>query len=184
MRVLDDPVNVLETDRLVLRRISMDDAAFIVQLLNEPSFLRFIGDRGVRTLDDAHNYIRNGPMASYERFGFGLWLTLLKESGVPIGMCGLLKRETLKDVDLGFAFLPQFWRKGYAMESAAAVLSYGRSAFGLKRIVAITSPANDASIAVLERLGFVFEEMVRLSKDGDEVRLFGAELTADDFPLC
>jgi [ribosomal protein S5]-alanine N-acetyltransferase len=177
MRVVDNPVNVLETDRLVLRRISMDDAAFIVQLLNEPSFLRFIGDRGVRNLEDARNYIRNGPMASYERFGFGLWLTLLKESGVPIGMCGLLKRETLKDVDLGFAFLPQFWRKGYAIESAAAVLNYGRSAFGLKRIVAITSPDNDASIAVLQKLGFRFEEMVKMSKD-DEVKLFGVELSA------
>ncbi|MCU1308948.1 MAG: Ribosomal-protein-alanine acetyltransferase [Candidatus Angelobacter sp.] len=174
MRVLDHPVNVLETDRLALRRILMDDAAFILQLLNEPSFLRFIGDRGVRTLDDAQNYILNGPIASYERFGFGLWLTLLKESGVPIGICGLLKRETLKDVDLGFAFLPQFWHKGYAMESATAVMTYGRTTFGLKRIVAITSPDNDSSIAVLEKLGFVFEEMVRLSKD-DEVKLFGVE---------
>jgi RimJ/RimL family protein N-acetyltransferase len=175
MRVLDHPVNVLETDRVVLRRMSMDDAPFILQLLNEPSFLRFIGDKGVRTLDDARNYILTGPMASYERFGFGLWLTLLKESGVPIGICGLLKRETLKDVDLGFAFLPQFWRKGYAMESAIAVMAHGRTTFALKRIVAITSPENDASMNVLEKLGFGFEEMVRLSKDGDEVRLFGAE---------
>src|ERR1700756_4398209 len=165
MRVLDDPVNVLETDRLVLRRISMDDAAFIVQLLNEPSFLRFIGDKGVRTLDDARDYILNGPIASYERFGFGLYLTLLKSNETPIGMCGLLKRETLKDVDLGFAFLPQFWRKGYAFECATAVMSYGRSTFGLKRIVAITSPDNEASIAVLQKLGFRFEEMVKMSKD-------------------
>src|SRR5437660_1495232 len=149
MRVLDHPVNVLETDRLALRRMSMDDATFILQLLNEPSFLRFIGDKGVRTLDDARNYILNGPIASYERFGFGLHLTQLKANDIPIGICGLLKRETLKDVDLGFAFLPQFWRKGYAFESAAAVMAYGRNAFGLKRIVAITSPANEASIKVL-----------------------------------
>jgi RimJ/RimL family protein N-acetyltransferase len=168
-------VNVLETDRLVLRRLSIDDAAFILELLNEPSFLRFIGDKGVRTLDDALNYILNGPIASYERFGFGLYLTLMKLTEATIGICGLLKRETLKDVDLGFAFLPQFWRKGYAIESGAAVMAYGRDAFALKRIVAITSPDNEASIRVLERLGFGFEEMIRLSKD-DEVKLFGANL--------
>src|SRR6266404_4910662 len=172
MRVLDNLLNVLETDRLVLRKLSVDDAPFILQLLNEPSFLRFIGDKGVRSLDDARNYILTGPMASYERFGFGLWLTLLKESGVPIGICGLLKRDTLKDVDLGFAFLPQFWRKGYAFECATAVMAYGRSTFRLTRIVAITSPDNDASIKVLEKVGFGFEEMVKLSKD-DEVKLFG-----------
>jgi RimJ/RimL family protein N-acetyltransferase len=175
LQVLDNPVSVLETDRLVLRRLSFDDAAFILQLLNEPSFLRFIGDKGVRTLDDARNYILSGPIASYERFGFGLYLTQLKASGVPIGICGLLKRDALKDVDLGFAFLPQFWRNGYAFESAAAVMAYGRNAFGLKRIVAITSPDNEASIGVLERLGFGFEEMVRMSKD-DEVKLFGVNL--------
>lgn len=176
-------MNVLETDRLVLRRLSIEDAAFILQLLNEPSFLRFIGDKGVRTLDDARQYILDGPMASYERFGFGLYLTLLKQNDVPIGICGLLKRETLKDVDLGFAFLPQFWRKGYAFESAAAVMAYGRTTLGLKRIVAITSPENDSSIKVLEKLGFGFEEMVRLSEDGPEVKLFGADLIADNFPL-
>src|SRR5258707_6327278 len=106
----------------------IEDAEFIFELVNQPAFIRNIGDKGVRTLDDARNYILNGPVASYGRFGFGLYLIQQKESGFPIGICGLLKRETLKDVDLGFAFLPQFWRKGYAFESATAVMAYGRDA--------------------------------------------------------
>jgi len=164
---------VLETERLVLRRLTLNDAPFIVELLNEPSFLRFIGDRGVRDLQTARQYLLKGPIASYEKHGFGLNLVFLKDSGEPIGICGLLKRDTLPDVDVGFAFLPAHWRKGYAAESAAAVLALGRRAFGLKRIVAITSPDNVASIAVLEKIGLKFEAMTRLGDDPREVRLFG-----------
>lgn len=164
---------VLETERLVLRRLTLNDAPFILQLLNEPSFLRFIGDRGVKDLQSARQYLLKGPIASYEKFGFGLFLVFLKESGDPIGMCGLLKRDTLPDVDVGFAFLPAYWRKGYAFESASAVLGYGRRAFGLGRIVAITSPDNVASIGVLEKLGLKFETAIRLGEDPREVRLFG-----------
>ncbi len=171
------PVIVLETDRLVLRRLTLNDAPFIVELLNEPSFLRFIGDRGVKTLQDARQYLLKGPIASYRQFGFGLNLVFLKASGDPIGMCGLLKRETLEDPDVGFAFRPGYWRKGYAFESASAVLDHGRSTFGLKRIVAITSPDNVASIKVLERAGLKFEALIRLGDDPREVKLFGV-----DFP--
>jgi RimJ/RimL family protein N-acetyltransferase len=167
---------VVETDRLTLRRLDLADAEFILRLLNDPSFLRFIGDRGVRTLDDARKYISNGPMASYERFGFGLYVTERKEDRVPIGICGLLKRDSLKDVDVGFALLPQFWSKGYAFEAASAVMAYGRSVLGLGRIVAITSPDNEASILLLEKLGMRFESMVRLSEDSSEVRLFASEV--------
>jgi RimJ/RimL family protein N-acetyltransferase len=167
-------VKVLETDRLILRRLSIDDAEFILELLNEPSFLHFVGDKGVRNLDDARDYILKGPVDSYERYGFGLYLTMLKESGVPIGICGLLKRESLKDVDVGFAFLPQFWSKGYAFESASAVMAYGRSALGLSRIVAVTLSENYGSINVLERIGLSFEQMVRLSEDGPELKLFAS----------
>ena len=117
-------MKVLETDRLILRWLSTDDAEFILELLNEPSFLQYIGDKGVRTLEDARNYILNGPVDMYARLGFGLYLTELKERGVPLGICGLLKRDGLEDVDIGFAFLPRFWAKGYAYESAA-VLAYG-----------------------------------------------------------
>src|SRR2546422_6429223 len=147
---------ILETDRLVLRRLTVEDAEFIFDLLNQPSFLQFIGDKGVRTIDDARNYILTGPIASYERFGFGLYLTELKPTQTPIGICGLLKRETLDDVDVGFAFLPQYWRQGYAFESASAVMAYGRGVFALGRIVALTSPHNDASVYVLNKNGLKF----------------------------
>ncbi len=167
-------MTVVETERLILRRLTVDDAEFIFELLNEPSFLQYIGDRGVRSLDDAQEYILNGPVASYEQHGFGLYLTVLRESKVPIGICGLLKRESLEDVDIGFAFLPKYWSKGYAFESASAVMDYGRELLGLKRIVAITAPDNDASIRLLEKLGMRFEKMVTLVEDGPESRLFAA----------
>src|SRR5215467_11823666 len=166
-------MRILETDRLILRKLSIEDAEFILELLNEPSFLRFIGDKGVRTLDDARDYILKGPIDSYDRYGFGLYRAELKESGVPIGICGLLKRESLEDVDIGYALLPAFWGKGYAFESASAVMAFGNSAFALDRIVAITSPENDGSIKVLEKLGFRFERMVKLTDDGPESKLFG-----------
>lgn len=169
-------MKVLETDRLILRWLTVDDAEFIFRLLNEPSFIQFIGDKGVRTIDDARDYILNGPVASYERFGFGLYLAELKDGRVPIGISGLVKRESLADVDVGFALLPEFWSKGYASESASAVLAYGRKTFGLKRLVAITSKDNVASINVLEKLGFAFERLIRLSDDGPEINLFASEV--------
>jgi len=168
-------MNVLETGRLAMRRLTVDDSAFVLELLNEPSFLQFIGDKGVRNLDDARNYILTGPVASYERFGFGLWLVVLKADAAPIGICGLLKRDTLPNVDVGFAFRPAFWSKGYAFEAASAVLTYGREAFGLRRIVAITSPDNASSAALLEKLGLRFERTLTLSGDGEDIRLFGVE---------
>jgi RimJ/RimL family protein N-acetyltransferase len=169
-------VKVLETDRLILRRLTAGDAKFVLELLNEPSFLRFIGDKGVRTLDDARDYIANGPVDSYERFGFGLYLTELKEEGVPIGICGLLKRASLEDVDIGFAFLPGFWGKGYGLEAAGATMAYARATLGLTRLVAVTSPDNHPSIRLLEKLGLGFERMVRLSEDGPEISLLGRDL--------
>jgi RimJ/RimL family protein N-acetyltransferase len=166
---------VLETDRLVLRHLTLNDAPFIVELLNDPSFLRFIGDRGVRNIQDARQYLLKGPIASYQKNGFGLYLAFLKESGDPIGICGLLKRDALPDPDVGFAFLPAHWGKGYGAESAAAMLEHGRRTFGLKRIVAITSPDNVASIGVLEKIGLGFEAITRLGDDPHEVKLFGID---------
>ena len=168
-------MQVLETPRLVLRWVTTDDAPFIHELLNEPSFIQFIGDKGVRTLDDARNYILTGPVASYQRFGFGLYLVLLKETGAPIGMCGLLKRDTLPDVDVGYALRPAFWLQGYAYEAALAVLAHGREAFGLTRIVAITSPDNAGSRAVLEKLGLHYEESISLFP-GQDTHLFAIAL--------
>jgi RimJ/RimL family protein N-acetyltransferase len=151
----DAPVIVLETDRLVLRRLTLNDAPFIVE--------------------HARQYLLKGPIASYEQFGFGLYLTFLKESGDPIGMCGLLKRDTLKDVDVGFAWLPAHCRQGFATEAVKAVIEHGRDTLGLKRIVAITSPDNDASIGVLKKVGLRFEGEIRLGDDPREVKLFGID---------
>ena len=130
----------------------------------------------MRTEADARRYVETGPLASYERFGFGLLRVELKESGEPIGMCGLLKRDALPDVDVGFAFLPRFWSKGYAFESASAVLAHARDALGLQRVLAITSPDNEASIRLLGKLGFRFERMARSSEKEGEVRLFALDL--------
>lgn len=164
---------VLETERLVLRHLTLNDAKFIVELLNDPSFLRYIGDRKVRNEQDARRYLLDGPIASYLQHGFGLNLVFLKETGDPLGMCGLLKRDVLPDPDIGFAFLPSWRRRGYAGEAAAAVLEQGRTHFGLKRIVAITSPDNQASMNLLEKLGMKFEALIRLGEDAQEVRRFG-----------
>lgn len=169
-------MKVLETDRLLLRWISTGDAAFILTLLNEPSWLRFIGDRGVRTLDEARNYILKGPVDMYHRLGFGLYLTERKSDGVPIGICGLIKRPGLDDVDIGFAFLPAYWSQGYAFESATAVMDYGKTALGLTRIVAITTRDNHSSIKLLNSIGLQFDQMTRLAGDAEEVMLFACSV--------
>jgi RimJ/RimL family protein N-acetyltransferase len=152
--------------------MTSDDAEFILKLVNEPSFLHFIGDKGVRTLADAVQYIQTGPMANYERFGFGQYLVELKESQVPIGMCGLTKKDALTDADLGFSLLPEFWSKGYAFEAANAVKSYARDTLGINRLAGVTNPDNESSIKLLKKLGFKFERMIRLSEDAPELRLF------------
>ena len=149
----------------------------MLTLLNEPSFVRNIGDRGVRTIADAETYITAGPLASYARFGFGLYIVELKPSGGSIGICGLLKRDTLRDVDIGFAFLPRFWSRGYAFESAAAVREHARNDVGLQRLVAIVDPVNAGSIRVLEKLGFTFERMIRLGDEQKDLKLFGCDLS-------
>jgi RimJ/RimL family protein N-acetyltransferase len=163
---------VLETDRLILRWLNAEDAPFIVELLNDPDWLRFIGDKGVRTLEDARNYIRGGPADMYARLGHGLYLTELKDGGTPIGLCGLIKRDTLDDVDIGFAFLPRYRARGYAREAAAAALAYAHNSLGLKRIVAITSLDNQASARLLEQIGLRFERLIRFSAETHPLRLF------------
>jgi RimJ/RimL family protein N-acetyltransferase len=169
-------LKVLETERLTIRRLSTDDAEFMLELLNDPSWVRFIGETGARTVEDAREYILKKVVEMYERLGFGLYLTELKEGSVPIGICGLIKRDSLEDVDIGFAFLPKFREKGYACEAASAVMEYGRNVLGLARIVAITTSDNHASIRLLEKMGFQFEKTVRLSNDAKEVMLFGSNV--------
>ncbi len=169
------PTTVLETARLDVRPLTHDDAEFILRLLNDPSFLRNIGDKGVRTLDDARRYLDEGPIASYAAHGFGLWRVATKSDDVPVGMCGLLRRPELDDVDVGYALLPEYGSKGYALEVAHAVLRHARERLGLARIVAVVKPGNARSIRLLERLGFRYERLVRLAGDEDEVELWGSE---------
>lgn len=162
-------MTVLETERLALRRFTLDDAAFAYTLVNDPAWIQNIGDRNVKSLEDARGYLTKGPMAMYEKTGFGMWVVTLKETGEAIGTCGLIKRDSLEDVDIGFALLPQFRGQGYAWESANAVLEYGRDTVGLKRMVAIVSPANKPSIRILERLGLRFERMITMPGETEEI---------------
>lgn len=170
-------MKVLETDRLILRHLSTEDAPFVLELLNEPSFIRYIGDKQVRTLDDARAYVLDGPGKSYETYGFGLNLVELKSAGAPIGICGLLKRDTLPEPDIGFAFLPAYWNQGYAFEAAAAVMKHGRETLGIDQVLAITTLDNEASAKLLDKIGLRFDRVVKLSEDAAEVKLFTSNQT-------
>ncbi|MED1115258.1 GNAT family N-acetyltransferase [Bacillus paramycoides] len=162
---------VRETERLILRWFDVKDAPFILELVNDPAWIQFIGDKGVRNLEDATNYILNGPVDMYNKIGFGLYLVERKEDLTPLGMCGLIKRDSLEDVDIGFAFLEKFRSKGYGYESASAVMEYGKNELGLKRIVAITSIDNADSGKLLEKVGLRFEKII--SGSGEDLKLFG-----------
>ena len=165
---------MITTVRLRLSPFTLDDDAFILRLLNEPSFIDNIADRGVRTLEDARAYLSNGPLASYAANGFGLWRVSLCERGQPIGMCGLIRRKGLADVDLGYALLPEYTGMGYAVEAARAALEYGHATLGLARIIAIVSPGNEPSVRVLEKLGFAREGTTRLPNDTLDLLLFAS----------
>ncbi|KQL49083.1 hypothetical protein AN963_04730 [Brevibacillus choshinensis] len=163
---------VLETERLYLRYQTEDDAAFILELVNDPAWLQFIGDRGVRTLEDARSYIVNGAIRSYEKDGFGFYLVERKEDHALIGMCGLVKRDGLEDVDIGFAFLPAYRSQGYAHEAASAVMQYAIQTLGLTRVVAITTQDNHASGSLLEKIGLRFERLIQMPNDPEVLKLF------------
>lgn len=169
------PAAALATTRLRIRRMRADDAAFMLALLNDPSWLRFIGDRGVRTLEGARDYILAGPMDMVRRLGFGFDIVELAETGCPIGVCGLAKRDFLDDVDIGYAFMPQYWGKGYAWEAAQAVLAHAR-VLGLKRLVATVRPDNAASIRLLEKLGLRYERRIGRMPAAPDLLLFAIDL--------
>jgi RimJ/RimL family protein N-acetyltransferase len=166
----------IETQRLVLRELTLDDAPFILNLLTQPSFIQFIGDRGVRDLNSARDYIRNGPIASYAANRFGLYRTSLRLNDEPIGLCGLVKRDALVHPDLGFAFLSQHEGNGYAYEAAVATLNYARGALRMKTLFAIVQPDNARSIKLLYKLGFRFESLIRLSADDVELQKLTIDL--------
>lgn len=166
---------VLCTERLRLRRLDADsraDAVFLVELLNQRSFIDNIADRGVRSPEEAARYIREGPIASYQRYGFGLWMIELTSDGTPIGLCGLLQRDYFEHPDIGYALLDRHNGHGYAFEAAAATLAWGWNVRGMTRIVASTAPDNRDSIRLLEKLGFRFERMLNLPAHGGESRYF------------
>jgi RimJ/RimL family protein N-acetyltransferase len=176
-------VSVVETVRLRLRELSAGDAPFVLELLNDPDFISNIGDRGVRTLHDARRYIVSGPVASYARYGFGLYLVEQKRPLQAVGLCGLLHRDSHPDVEIGFALLPQYRRQGYTLEAARAVMQLGLGQLGLTRIVAITAPDNRPSVRILEALDLKFERMVHFADDGSESRLYVLESrSADTLP--
>jgi len=166
-------VTVLATERLVLREFTAEDAEFVLRLVNEPAFLRYIGDRGVRTLDDARRYIAEGPVASFARHGHGLMRVVRKADGVEVGMCGVLKRDTLPDPDIGFSFFPEYWSQGYALESARAVMRHARETLGQGRILAITTQDNEPSMRLLGKLGFRFDRVMPMG--AEQLRLFVSE---------
>lgn len=166
---------VLQTERLRVRHMTEGDAAFMLGLLNDPAWHRYIGDRGIRTLEGARDYILTGPMEMVARLGFGFYVVERREDGQPIGVCGLAKRDFLDDVDIGYAFLPQYGGQGYAIEAARGVLAHAKE-LGLKRLVATVLPDNSASIRVLEKLGLRFERMIEAPGTARELQLFAMDL--------
>ncbi len=165
-------MKILETERTILREVTRDDAEFVLDILNQSSFIRYIGDRNVRTTREARDYIESRFTGSYKNFGFGMWAVELKETNAPIGICGFVKRDGLPDADIGFAFLPQYERKGYAYESANGAMDYGRNVLNLHRVLAITSKDNESSGRLLNKLDFKFERLIVLPGNDEELKLF------------
>ena len=163
----------LETERLYIREFNDNDAEFIIELLNSPGWLEFIGDRKIKTTEDALKYIKF-LQSSYEQHGFGMWLIALKEGNVKVGMSGLLRRVTLDHPDIGFAFLPQYIGKGYGYETAMTVKEYAMNHLKMKELLAITVPANDKSIQLLKKIGLQYEKNSVM--DGEELMIFKTEL--------
>lgn len=161
-----------ETERLIIREFAESDSEFIFNLLNSAGWLQFIGDRNIKTLEDARLYISNGPLFSYIKFGFGPYLVELKTSKIPLGMCSLIKRETFEDVDLGFAFLQEHVGKGYAQEACQAVLNYSKTTLGLTKLVGITNKDNYTSIKLLNKIGFISEGTIKLDDEVEELFFF------------
>ena len=160
------------TERLIIRELSVSDSPFILELVNTPTWLKFIGDRGVKNLDDAKSYLKKGPLKSYDDNGFGLYWVGLRDSNVPIGMCGLIKRADFDSPDIGFAFLPEHEGKGYGFESASVIMDYCKTEFHIKRIIGITLEANTASVRLLEKLGLQFEKNFIYETTKEELMLY------------
>ena len=170
-------MKILETTRQTLHELSLDDASFMLELLNTPGWIQFIGDRGVKTIEEARNYLQNGYLKSYRQHGFGFYLQRLKSNQAKIGICGLIKRDSLSDVDIGFGMLPGYEGKGYALEAAKAVLEYARTNLHIPRIIAITTPDNRRSIRLLEKLGLQFESQMEYGDAKEVLNVYAIDFT-------
>ncbi|MCX7551531.1 GNAT family N-acetyltransferase [Xanthomarina sp. F2636L] len=168
---------VAETNRLIISKLTLYDAPFFLELSNSPNWIKYIGDRNLKTVDDAKTYLKEGTIKSYEEFGFGFYkLQLKEEKGKPIGTCGLVKRERLDNVDIGFAMLPEYEGKGFGFEASEAILKLAKEIFNLDKVLAITLPSNTNSIKLLEKLGLSFEKTVKPFEDEEELLLFAKDL--------
>lgn len=167
---------ILETERLALRELNESDASFIIELLNSDGWLKYIGDRNVKTEDQARDYLNNGPIKSYQDNGYGLYLVELKNEKIPIGICGIIKRDNLELPDIGYAFLPKYMGQGYAFEIAQQTLVYAKEQLNINKILAITNPENKASIKLLGKLGLTFQKMIDATNDSNELKLFSSLL--------
>ena len=167
--------HVLTTQRLRLRWLSADDAGLLLSIWNDPAFVRHVGDRGIRTRDEAAQAFSDGPLKLYNEYGYGPYRVSLLENDQAIGICGLFRRDNLDDPDVGFALLPEYCGKGYASEAAMAVVEHAKHSLRLPRLTAIVSPGNAASIGLIEKLGLRFERMIRMPGDSEDISLYGIE---------
>ena len=167
---------IAETNRLIISKVSLEDAPFFLKLVNTPHWIKYIGDRNLKTIKDAEDYLTNGILKSYKELGFGFYLLQNKSDNTPIGICGLVKREQLNDVDFGFALLPEFEGQGFGFEASTAILKIVKDVFNIKKILAITLPINTNSIKLLEKLGFNYEKRVKPYEDDEELLLFAKQL--------
>lgn len=167
---------IAETSRLFISKITLKDSRFFLELVNTPHWLKYIGDRKIKTVKDAKGYLRNVTLKSFTDFGFGFYKLQMKDANKTIGICGLVKRKQLDDVEIGFALLPEYEGKGFGYEASLSVLELAKETFGLKKITAITLPTNISSIKLLEKLGLTFEKKVKPFEDDEELLLFAKKL--------
>ena len=168
-------MNLLETERLILRRFTVHDTAFIIELLNTEGWIKYIGEKNVKTSEEARAYLENGPLKSYRNNGFGLALVELKEDHVPIGMCGLISRDYLDHLDVGFAFLPNYTGHGYAFEIVTKTIEYAFDELRQEKLLAITLPQNYSSIKLLTKIGFTFSRKVIAPDTNEELCLYSID---------
>ena len=169
----------LETERLFLRRVTLDDTRLMLAVWNDPAFVRNVGDRGVRTTEQAQEALQTGALKLYEDYGYGPYSMVLKSDESQIGICGLFRRENLEDPDIGFAVLPDFCTRGFAGEAARAVVTHARDDLGIRKLTAIVSPGNGPSIGLIEKLGLTFERMITMPGDDEAICLYSTTLAQE-----